>query len=423
MGKYYTAVIVGAGQAGLAMSRSLTDLSIDHIVLERGRIAERWQSERWDSLRLLTPNWMTRLPGFKYQGPDPDGYMDMAQITRFFQDYARSFDAPVQDETTVHSAKATETGYTLETNHGTISTRFLVAATGATATPNVPAMASSLPGHVHQTSPQQYKRPDDLPDGRVVVVGASASGVQLAREIHHSGRPVTLAVGNHVRLPRRYRGLNIHGWFDMMGTLDRRWDEIDDIEAARRAPSLQLVGSPTGETIDLAVLQDEGVQLAGKMSSVGHDTIGFDGSLGTLVADADQRQQTLLSRIDRWATGNGLDSEIDPVAHPERVVVRDEPSEIALGPVSTVLWATGYRPDYSWIDLPVVAPDGRIDHDGGVVRNATGLYLMGLPMMRTRKSTYIDGVAADARDLGAHMATRLDRAGHAGVALDAAVAA
>jgi putative flavoprotein involved in K+ transport len=422
MSTHYTAVIVGAGQAGLAMSRSLTDLSIDHIVLERGRIAERWQSERWDSLRLLTPNWMTRLPGYKYQGPDPDGYMNMDQVTRFFQDYARSFDAPVQDETTVHSATATETGYTIETNHGTLTSRFLIAATGANANPNVPAMAESMPGRIHQTTPKHYKRPGDLPEGRVVVVGASASGVQLAREIHQSGRPVTLAVGNHVRLPRRYRGLNIHDWFDMMGTLERRWDEIDDIEAARRAPSLQLVGSPSGETIDLALLQDEGVQLAGKVTSVGHDSIGFDGTLGALVADADQRQQTLLSRIDRWATANGLDSEVDPAIHPERVAVHDEPRDLGLGSVSSVLWATGYRPDYSWIDGSIVRPDGHIDHDGGVVRNAQGLYLMGLPMMRTRKSTYIDGVADDARDLSADMAAQLDRDAAGGARL-AAVAA
>jgi putative flavoprotein involved in K+ transport len=410
MGTHYTAVIVGAGQAGLAMSRSLTDLSIDHIVLERGRIAERWQSERWDSLRLLTPNWMTRLPGYSYDGPDPDGYMCMDQVAQFFRDYARSFDAPVQDETTVHSARVTGPGYEIDTSHGTITSRFLIAATGASATPNVPAMAGALPGRVNQTTPKYYKRPDDLPDGRVVIVGASASGVQLAREIHGSGRPVTLAVGNHVRLPRRYRGLNIHDWFDMMGTLDRRWDEIDDIEAARRAPSLQLVGSPTGETIDLALLQSEGVQLAGRVSSIGHDTIGFDGELGALVADADQRQQTLLSRIDRWSTGNGLDSEVDPAEHPERIVVREEPRDLGLDTVSTVLWATGYRPDYSWIDHPVVGADGNVDHDGGVVRDVPGLYLMGLPMMRTRKSTYIDGVAADACELSSHMAAKLDLA-------------
>ena len=392
------------------MSRSLTDLSIDHIVLERGRIAERWQSERWDSLRLLTPNWMTRLPGYSYGGPDPDGYMNMGQVAQFFRDYARSFDAPVQDETAVYSARATGSGYEIDTSHGKITSRFLIAATGACATPNVPSMAGSLPGRVHQTTPKHYKRPDDLPDGRVVIVGASASGVQLAREIHLSGRPVTLAVGNHVRLPRRYRGLNIHDWFDMMGTLDRRWDEIDDIEAARRAPSLQLVGSPSGETVDLALLQREGVQLAGRVSSIGHDTIGFDGELGELVADADQRQQTLLARIDRWSTGNGLDSEVDPAEHPERIVVRGEPRDIGLDSVSTVLWATGYRPDYSWIDHPVVGADGNVDHDGGVVRDVPGLYLMGLPMMRTRKSTYIDGVAGDARELSSNMAAKLDLA-------------
>jgi putative flavoprotein involved in K+ transport len=413
MSTHHTAVIVGAGQAGLAMSRCLTDLSIDHIVLERGRIAERWQSERWDSLRLLTPNWMTRLPGYSYSGPNPDGFMRMPDVADFFRDYARSFGAPVQDETTVHRATAigtaSEPGFRLETDQGTLTCRFLIAATGACATPNVPALASALPSSIHQTTANHYKRPTDLPEGSVVVVGASASGVQLAREIHSSDRPVTLAVGNHVRLPRRYRGLDIHDWFDLMGTLDRRWDEVDDIEAARRAPSLQLVGSPAGETIDLALLQREGVQLAGRVTSVGHRSIGFDGDLRGLVEDADRRQELMLSRIDRWATNNGLDREVDPISRPERVTVGDEPGEIALNSVSTVLWATGYRPDYSWIDLPIVGSDGHIDHDGGIVRGAPGLYLMGLPMMRTRKSTYIDGVGADACDLSADMARQLDR--------------
>jgi len=410
MSTHHTAIIVGAGQAGLAMSRCLTDRSIDHVVLERGRIAERWQSERWDSLRLLTPNWMTRLPGYSYRGPDPDGYMRMDQVAAFFRDYARSFGAPVQDETTVHRAVATESGYRLETNHGILTCRFLIAATGACATPNVPGIAAALPPGVHQTTPKQYKRPDQLPEGRVLVVGASASGVQLARELHQSGRPVTLAVGNHVRLPRRYRGLNIHDWFDLMGTLDRRWDEIDDIEAARRAPSLQLVGSPTGETIDLDLLQREGVQLAGRVTSVDDHAIGFDDSLPGIVADADRRQDILLSRIDRWALNNGLEREIDPIERRPHIVTDGGPDRLDVASVSTVLWATGYRPDYSWLGLPVVDAQGNIDHDGGIVRGATGLYLMGLPVMRTRKSTYIDGVGDDARDLALDIAQALDRA-------------
>jgi putative flavoprotein involved in K+ transport len=410
MSTHHTAVIVGAGQAGLAMSRCLTDLSIDHVVLERGRIAERWQSERWDSLRLLTPNWMSRLPGYSYAGPDPDGYMRMDQVAAYFADYARSFGAPVQDETTVHRAHATDSGYRLETDHGELTCRFLIAATGACAIPNVPAVAAALPAGVHQTTPKTYQRPDDLPEGRVLVVGASASGVQLARELHQSGRPVTLAVGNHVRLPRRYRGLNIHDWFDMMGTLERRWDEIDDIEAARAAPSLQLVGTPSGETIDLELLQREGVQLAGRVTSVTDHEIGFDDSLRSVTADADRRQDLLLSRIDRWAHHHGLEREIDPIERPPHVVASDGPERLTLDSVSTVLWATGYRPDYSWLDLPVVDAGGAIDHDGGIVHGAPGLYLMGLPVMRTRKSTYIDGVGDDARDLALDMAHALDGA-------------
>lgn len=413
---HHTAIIVGAGQAGLAMSRCLTDLSVDHVVLERGRIAERWRSERWDSLRLLTPNWMTRLPGHSYDGPDPDGYMKMDEVARFFDDYARSFDAPVVDETTVHTARPNERGFHLETNRGPMTSSFLVAATGACAIPAVPAMASALPASVHQTTPQQYKRPDELPEGRVLVVGASASGIQLAREIHRSGRPVTLAVGTHTRLPRRYRGLDIHDWFDMMGTLDRRYDEVADLEAARTAPSLQLVGSPNGETIDLGVLQRVGVQLAGRLSSISERTVQFDGALGSVVADADHGMNTLLGRIDRWAAVNGLESEIDADDRPGPVEIAAEPDRLSTGSFSTVLWATGYRPDYRWIDHPVVDRSGRIEHDGGVVTGAPGLYLMGLPMMRTRKSTYIDGVAADAADLSSHIATRVGIVGAATVA-------
>ena len=404
-----TTVIVGAGQAGLAMSHRLTERGIDHVVLERGRIAERWQSERWDSLRLLTPNWMTRLPGYSYQGIDPDGFMTMPEVARFFGAYARSFDAPVRDETTVFRASRTETGYMLETNQGLITSRYLVVATGAAAQPAIPEIAGAVPGHVFQTSPKHYKNPDQLPDGRVLVVGSSASGVQLAEEIHASGRPVTMAVGAHTRMPRTYRGFDIQLWLDLMGTLDRTYDSVPDIAAARRAPSLQLVGGRNGRDIDLATLRALGVELAGRMTGVDGDRVTFADDLRHTILAASAANHRMLDRMDRWAAETGLEPEIDPPArpvpvYPGRPVRRDR---FGAGGIATVLWATGYRPDHSWIDMDVFDERGEVVHDGGIVTGAPGMYMLGLPFLRTRKSTYIDGVGQDAEALCEHLVASL----------------
>jgi putative flavoprotein involved in K+ transport len=406
-----TVVVVGAGQAGLAMSACLTGRGIDHLVLERGRIGERWRSERWDSLRLLTPNWMSRLPGHAYEGDDPDGFMTMPEVVSFFERYAERIDAPVIDETTVFSAAPTDDGYRLHTSAGTIDCRLLVAATGACATPNIPAVAAAVPGRVLQTSPKYYRRPGDLPDGGVLVVGASASGIQLARELQLSGRDVTLAVGAHTRLPRNYRGVDIHAWLDMMGTLSRSIDTIDDLDAARREPSLQLVGSTDGRSIDLAELASLGVRIAGRVDHVSIGVAQLDGGASAAAAAADRRLTRMLDRIDDWASRHGLDAELGTPDRPAPVQIEDEPDHIDLadGRISSILWATGYRPDYSWLTGPV-RPDGSIAHHGGVAADAPGLYLLGLPVMRTRASTFIDGVGADAAAHAAHIAGRL--AGH-----------
>lgn len=414
-----TVVIVGAGQAGLAMSASLGSRGIDHVVLERGRIAERWRSERWDSLRLLTPNWMTRLPGHTYDGPDPDGFMTMPEVTAMFERYAAAVNAPVVDETTVFSATPIDEmpggGYEVVSSSGTVRCRFLVAATGAMATPFIPTIAAGAPDHVHQTSPKYYKRPSDLPEGEVLVVGASASGIQLARELRLSGRQVTIAVGAHTRLPRTYRGIDIHAWLDMMGALDRTIDTIGDLEAARREPSLQLVGSEDGRDIDLAELQSIGVRVAGRIEGFGGGAAFFDGSAREAAAAADRRLTGVLDRIDAFAIERGLDREIVAVHRPAPVRVERETTELSLDRVGTVLWATGYRPDYSWLSGPAVEVDGTIAHVGGIATKAPGLFLLGLPVMRTRKSTFIDGVGADAEHHAAHIAGRL--VGHPSAAL------
>ena len=249
------AVVIGAGPAGLAMSRCLTEHNIEHVVLERSAVANSWRSERWDSLRLLTPNWMTRLPGYGYHGADPDGYMTAAEVVELLDEYATQTAAavltgsPVERVTTAHDGS-----FVVATGNGSWRCRAVVVATGACSTPKVPSIAGDLPGHLRQLSPIQYRRPDDAPGQHVLVVGASASGLQLAEELTIAGRQVTLAVGAHTRLPRTYRGADIHHWMDATGVLDTRYDEVDDIDKARRMPSLQLIGSPERRTLDLNAL-------------------------------------------------------------------------------------------------------------------------------------------------------------------------
>lgn len=405
-----TTVVVGAGPAGLAMSRHLTDLSIDHLVLERGRTAERWRSERWDSLRLLTPNWQTRLPGWAYRGGDPDGYMTMPEVIAHLAGFASSFDAPVREETTVISARPDprRDGYVVVTDQGTLRCESLVVATGATGRPNVPRLAAHVPPSVHQVTPSTYRNPDSLAPGQVLVVGASASGVQLAEEIQRSGRQVTLAVGEHARLPRTYRGMDIQWWLDALGVLDRRFDEVRDLEAARRTPSMQLVGTPERRSLDLGVLARTGVGLAGRLVDVSGGTARFADDLPDTVVAAETRQSRVLDRIDRWVTARGRSGEFGPPTRPAPVAVTGAPRRVRLGGrgIATIVWATGYRPHDPWLHIPVTAPDGSIRHHGGVTR-APGVYVLGLPFLRRRKSTFLDGFGQDAADLSAHLAAHV----------------
>ena len=239
-----TTVVIGAGHAGLAMSRRLSARSIDHVLLERGEIANTWKTERWDSLRLLTPNWQSRLPGYGYDGVDPDGFMTMPEVISFMERYAEIVSAPVHRDTSVTEVRATSDGYLVVSDQGSWRCRTVVLATGACNVANVPAIATAVPPSIAMITPAQYRKPDQLDDGGVLVVGASATGIQLADEIHRSGRPVTVAVGAHLRAPRAYRGIDIQRWMDDIGLLDERYDEADDIVRVRRLPSLQIVGTP-----------------------------------------------------------------------------------------------------------------------------------------------------------------------------------
>ncbi|HEX3310399.1 MAG TPA: NAD(P)-binding domain-containing protein, partial [Streptosporangiaceae bacterium] len=295
-----TTVIVGAGHCGLAMSHCLAARSVDHVVLERAEIANSWRTQRWDSLRLLTPNWMTRLPGYAYRGADPDGYLSAGRVAAMLADYAGASAAPVLTGVTVTSVRAAAGGYVVRTDQGTWHAPTVVLASGAATLPAVPSLARLVPAGITSVTPAAYRNPGQLPGGGVLVIGASASGIQLADELHRSGRPVTLAVGEHVRMPRTYRGRDILWWLDAAGVLDQRYDEVDDLARARNVPSMQLVGS-AGRTVDLNALGSAGVRLVGRLAGIAGGVAQFSGSLPNVCALADLKLGRLLNTIDAWA--------------------------------------------------------------------------------------------------------------------------
>jgi putative flavoprotein involved in K+ transport len=402
-------VVVGAGHAGLAMSACLAERGIDHVVLERGEVANSWRTERWDSLRLLTPNWQSRLPGFAYAGDDPDSFRTIPEVIDFIDGYARAIAAPVQTHTRVTSVRRADAGYLVRTDRGDWHSLTVVLATGACNITCVPKLADALPPAIRTLTPIDYRSPDQLEDGGVLVVGASATGVQLADEIHRSGRPVTLAVGEHIRAPRTYRGRDIQWWMDAAGVLDQRYDEVDDIERARRVPSLQLVGSPERAMLDLNVLRAMGVRLVGRLAGINDGRLQFSGSLANQCALSDLKLGRLLDAIDQWATESGLDGEVEPPHRFAPTRIDEAPMltlDLARSGIRTILWATGFRPDYSWLEVPVLDRKGRLRHDGGVVASP-GLYVIGLQFLRRRKSALIDGAGDDARDLSTHLAAYL----------------
>jgi putative flavoprotein involved in K+ transport len=377
--KHTDTVIIGGGQAGLAMSRCLLERGIDHIVLEKGRIAQRWRDERWDSLRLLS------------------------EFIRYLESYAESFEAPIQTGTTVERVeRISGDRLRVATNRGKWSARNVVIATGFCDVPRVPSFAQEIPSDIEQMVPSEYRRPSQLPDGNVLIVGASATGAQIADELNAAGREVTLAVGTHVRLPRRYRGRDILTWMVDMGAFRAPAEPAEE----RLSPPPQLVGGPDNRNLDLGELQAAGVHLVGRATAAERDRIFFANDLAETLQKADTGLTQLLGKIDGYIEANVSGSvpaaqDIPPVKCPhamDQVVFED-------AGIKSIIWATGYERKFPWLKLPILDERGDIRHEQGITPEA-GVVVLGMRFQITKGSNLIDGVGADAEVLADYLATR-----------------
>lgn len=405
-------VVIGAGHAGLAVSWFLTREGIDHVVLERGEVANSWVTERWESMRLLTPNWQTRLPGLAYDGEDRDGFATANEVAELVKRYAQTFESPVLTNSPVTSVAPGPTGYEVTTPRRKWSTPAVVVATGACNLARVPDCASRSP--VPQISTLGYRSPTNVDGDGVLVVGASASGVQIAEELARSGRHVTLAVGGHVRMPRSYRGRDVQWWLERTGLLDERYDEVDDIVRVRRVPSPQLVGSPERRDIGINELSALGVRVVGRLVGLEEAAATFSGSLANVCQLADLKQDRMLGTFDEWADRAGVDDELGEPTRPAPTLIEEAPAlglDLRKERIGCIVWATGYRPDYQWLRVPVLDRKGEMAHDGGVVGKAPGLYRLGLTFLRRRKSTFIHGIEDDAADITSHLTAYLGATG------------
>ncbi|MFC4785390.1 flavin-containing monooxygenase [Nocardioides sp. MAHUQ-72] len=399
-------VVIGAGHAGLAVSHLLGRAGRDHVVVDRGRVAEAWRSERWDSLHLLTPRWMTRLPGWSYRGPGQEGFMPVSELVGHLERYAAESAAPLELGREVLEVSAHDDGYRVVADGATWLARHVVVATGPTGRPQLPAAAHALPRDLEVLSPLRYRSPGLLPDGGVLVVGASASGTQIADELARAGRRVVLAVGRHTRMPRRYRGMDVHWWLERTGRLARTVDTLPG--PARHEPSFQLAGreprDPRGADVSLDTLQHVGVEVTGRLLGVEGSRVTFADDLGASARDSDARLTRFLDLVDHHASLHHLTAEIDAPDRPGQTRVADARTALDLRAegIGSVVLATGYAPHHPWLRVPVTGPGGRIRQVRGVTP-APGLYVVGQRFQHRRDSATVDGARHDARDVVAHL--------------------
>jgi putative flavoprotein involved in K+ transport len=385
--------IIGGGQAGLATSWYLTQAKVDHVVLESGRVAETWRSRRWDSFCLVTPNQFIHLPGAKYDGPDPDGFMPLAEIVDYLQSWADSFDAPVGGNSRVTKLEADGAGFLLTLSSGTIKARTVVVATGAYQRAHRPAGAESLPRDVVQLLAEEFTNPAALPPGAVLVVGSGQTGCQLAEELHESGRKVFLACGRCFWVPRRMEGHDAVWWMADSGFMDRTPDKLPSPEA-RLLGNPQATGHDGGRDLNYRVLHDKGVELLGRYAGADGSNLRFDDDLAASVDFGDARLTDFLKFIEASCAAKGTIAPSYQMPPPLRIKTRTQ-LDIARDHIGAVIWTSGYRPDYGWVKFPVFDGMGfPLQVDGR--STVAGLYFMGVHWMRKNKSPILYGVGEDA---------------------------
>jgi putative flavoprotein involved in K+ transport len=401
--EHHEVAIVGGGQAGLSMSWYLRTAGVGHVVFERDRVGHEWRQRRWDSFCLVTPNWQCRLPGFEYTGDDPEGFMAGAEVVTFLEKYAASFDPPLREGVTVTRLRRTPHGvFEIVTDAGVTTADQVVVATGPYHRPAVPRLAERLPAGIAQLHSSQYRNPDQLPPGAVLVVGTGQSGCQIAEDLHLAGRRVHLAVGSAPRAARRYRGRDTLAWLEEMGHYDKGVHEFGDADQVRLRANHYMTGRDGGRDIDLRLFATQGMRLHGRLEGIDGDRITFGGDLAANLDNADAVAEGIKDAIDGYITRAGLSAPSSDRYRP----VWQPPlggSEIAGDDITAVVWATGFHRDHAWIEVPVFDGRGYPTHDRGVT-SCPGLYFLGLPWLHTWGSGRFGGVARDAGHLAGRIA-------------------
>jgi putative flavoprotein involved in K+ transport len=398
-GRHHSVVVIGGGQAGLSMSHCLAARGIDHVVLERDRIGHEWRDRRWDTFCLVTPNWQCQLPGFPYRGPDPEGFMGRVEIVSYIEEYARAFDLPVVEGVSATRLRVAPRGFAISTTAGDLTADQVVLATGPYQVSLIPRMAERLPESLVQLHSSEYRNPEELPPGDVLVVGTGQSGCQIAEDLHLAGRRVHLSVGSAPRVARQYRGRDVVAWLDQMGYYQRGIDQFPDADAVRFRANHYVTGRDGGHDIDLRAFARDGMRLYGRLSGFSGGAFRFQEDLATNLDGADVVSEGIKDSIDGYIDGNGIDAPVEqryvPVWEPQN---ETKELELASTGIATVVWSTGFGRDHRWIDVPIFDGRGYPTHERGVT-SCEGLYFLGLPWQYTWGSGRFCGVAADAEFL------------------------
>jgi putative flavoprotein involved in K+ transport len=403
MRERHDTVVIGGGQAGLVMSAVLQQRGREHVVVERRRVGERWRTERWESLRFQFPNWSIELPGYTYSGDDPNGFAHWREILRVIEEYAASTRAPVREHTEVTGLRMDDGGFVLSAPDGTIHARHVVVATGPFQRPRIPRFSESVARSVLQIDPIRYQRPENLPDGAVLVVGSGASGYQIGDELLRAGRTVFLSVSRHRRVPRRFRGKDVYWWLDRMG---RFAQTIDSFPGRQWPPSTVVTGVSGGYDVNVRQMAADGIRVLGRVVGRSDDALAIARNANEIFDEADATFAGFMAAAREFAAANPdlgfAEDEATGSARLPARVAEVESLDLRRENVAAIIWATGYDYDYGWLQVPVLDAQHRPLQQRGVTQ-VPGLYFLGLHWMHTFKSGLLSGVGSDAEHLAEHM--------------------